>query len=157
MKFKLAVTASTNNQTKTEDGVVLFVSINEGTFIVNYNCAKVDFFPKMDLELVIRALAGNTTVRTIVEYQFGPEDLKPKEGFPGTKHYQGATLQFYIGEHWRRLVVEYLDGNIPMHKHNKGEREVYVSTDAPFEGRVCNFGEAHETFSNHTIAVKLKD
>ena len=157
MKFKLAVTASINPQTKVEEGVVLFVGIDEGTFIVNYNCATVDFLQNMELEFAVKALEEKVAPKTVVEYEFGSEDLKPKAGFPGTKHYQGATLKFYIGAHWRRLAVEYLDGKITPHKHNVGEREVYISADAPFEGRVCDFGETHETFADHTIAVKLKD
>lgn len=156
MKFQVAAMAEKAINAKGgDDSIVVLVGIPEGTFVVNYLNGTAEFFKKVGLESVVISLAKNLDTKVVVEYEFGPAQMTTKENFRGVKTYKGDSIKLYVGGKWRKLLVEYLDGKIGSHKHKFGQREVYVSTDAPFEGRVCNLGESHETFAEHTIAVKL--
>lgn len=159
MKFELFVTTECNSKNNGEKNVVVYVGIPAGTFVVDFTEGTAKLLSKTKLKDVAMAIAEGTIIPNVLEYEFDDQDLKPKEGFPGVKSYKGATVKLHDGIAWRKLLIEYLDttgGSIPMHKHNPGEKEVYISADFPFEGRFCNLGESHEPFAEHTIAVKLR-
>lgn len=89
--------------------------------------------------------------------EFTEKDLIPKTPFDGVLCYPCGKL--ILNDHFiKEIIVEYLDtsgGNIPRHNHPDGVEEFYLSLDEPFKGKHCKFGEFHEPFCNHTLAIKI--
>lgn len=128
----------------------IFVGTSDGVYLVNFEHNHICF---EEGAKVSDLLIGDVSVTS----EFTEDDLIPKKEFEGVRHYHCATAT--IGRFFKKdIIMEYLDtsnGKIPRHTHSDGVMEVYLSLDPPHIGKICGFGEFHEPFCNHTIAVKV--
>lgn len=144
MKFKLNVMMH-------GDSIVgVFVEMDEGVYSISIERNHVCF----EKNVKLKDLIINTDFFTA---EFTEEDLVPKEDLEGVLCYPCSKLT--VGRYLKKeIVIEYLDttnGEIPRHNHPEGVMEVYLSTDSPYQGKICSFGEFHEPFCDHTLAIKI--
>lgn len=84
--------------------------------------------------------------------------LKNHERFARVKHFYFGKFKVDLGRARLVLEVEYIDttnGQVPLHKHSDGIREVYLNLEAPYDARTCGYCQEHETFCKHTLAIKV--
>lgn len=130
----------------------IFVQVNEvGTYLVNFNNDEVRFFEGM----MLQEFTGN-----VVEVEFDEEkSLTPHDVCKNAEHhpcftwvtnweYEGCPIDELsergVDKRWR-VVVDYLKGKIESHSHEKEVREVYLSAEAPYFGKVCGYGKIHSS------------
>lgn len=123
--------------------VNVLVQINEiGIYYVNFSRGEV-FFQEGTL---IEDYEGNT-----VEVEFDENrDLVPHSVCKNAMHHQcmiwkPRTISKEFAPRWK-LNADYLDGVIENHNHgNPKIREVYLSAEAPFVGKICGYCEEHSS------------
>lgn len=130
----------------------VFVGIEGGVYKIQFDSKtqKVEFRK-------IKDVLQNCEV-LFVSTEFQENDLMPKKRTDGVLCYPCCELFFTEDGKKYKLIMEYLDtsfAKISTHGHPENVTEVYLSVEAPYQGEVCEFGEVHQPFVDHTLAVKL--
>lgn len=77
--------------------------------------------------------------------------------FGNVKRFYFGKDVVFLGNERMIIEIEYLDtrnGQVDTHIHPNHVREVYLNLEAPYDGRVCDYYQKHETYCNHTLAIK---
>lgn len=130
----------------------VFVGVKDGVYKVQFdsNTQKVEFRRVKDVLQNCEILYVST--------EFYDCDLMPKRGNDGVLCYPCCELHFSENGKKYTLIMEYLDtsfAKLATHGHPENVTEVYLSVEEPYRGEVCEFGNVHQPFVDHTLAVKL--
>lgn len=155
----------------------------EAAYLIDFNTRKVFFYQgEADLKrLFLRGLTYEDDPYhmwrghdTSINSSFSEADMEEKIGVSGIT---GTVMSCIVGRAQfvkdgkeLELIAEYLDttnGKLPKHSHPNLKhptkpnctgkvREAYLNADSPYgRGEVCGYGEFHEPFTDHTIAIKV--
>lgn len=142
----------------------IYLPKKSGAYWVNFNSREVKYYSYNDVRHMLQTTIGDEKEGPdiSIRFKFSESEMTKKTATP---EIIGKVMSIVLGNiTWFKggkelnLLVEYLDttyGKIQKHYHPGKVREVYLSTHSPYGGEVCGYGEAHEPFSNHTIAIKF--
>lgn len=134
------------------DEVVCLISSLKlgGAYLINFNDSTVVFQKKVTRlkDACLISLNNN-----IDKQQMQPKMLNGK--MLEAKGYRFQEKKITRAEKTFRIIIEYLEGDIPYHMHPGNVREAYLSLERPFRGLVCDYDKGHSTFSKCTLAIKL--
>ena len=141
--MKLIFAADDYKLVRDEHDIIVFVQIEEaGTYYVNFSSKEVRFMENDTIEEYASAT---------LEIAFDDEtELLPHTC--GTAKYRQCivwrprTIVGRLRPAWE-VKVECFVGSMGNHDHDDPSiREVYLSAEAPFVGKVCGYGEEHSSW-----------
>lgn len=131
---------------------VVYVGVPGGVYRVQFGSKKVDFFKDEEILQNCEVIYGSPMIEE--------KNLRPKEGFEGARCFPCGEMVFRENGKSYKLIMEYLEGEIPLHDHGDKKAivsEVYLDIEEPFRAEVCAPYEMHQTFAKKTLAVKLEE